>query len=137
MSKIIKYIAFSVGLILLISAMPAGETSKDPKALKLTDKTFEETISKGVVLVDFWATWCAPCRRQGPIIDQLSGIYEGRAVIAKLDVDANPASTGRYYVRSIPTIIVFKDGKAVERMTGLQSREKISVALDKFIDQKK
>ncbi len=86
----------------------------------VTDDTFESEIEKhsGLAVVDFWATWCGPCRMIAPIIDQLAVEYVGKAKVAKLDVDTNIRTATRFNVRSIPTILFFKDGKLVDQVVG-------------------
>ena len=88
--------------------------------LAVTDVNFEAEIEKhtGLAVVDFWATWCGPCRLIGPIIDQLATEYTGKAKVAKLDVDNNIKTASRFNVRSIPTILFFKDGKLVDQVVG-------------------
>jgi thioredoxin 1 len=90
------------------------------KALAVTDADFEAQIEKheGLAVVDFWATWCGPCRMVAPILEQLAAEYQGRAKVAKLDVDSNMRTTTRFDVRSIPTILFFKNGKLVDRVVG-------------------
>ena len=98
----------------------------------LTDANFEETIKKNkLVLVDFWAGWCGPCRALAPTIEELSKEYDGKAVVGKLDVDANPATAERFQVFSIPTMIIFKDGKEAERLVGLCPKSRIADTLSK------
>ena len=101
------------------------------KTLEITDKNFNDIISKNkTVLVDFWAEWCGPCRIIGPVIEELANEYEGKAIIGKLDVDSNQESSVKYEVRSIPTIITFKDGKIVDRQVGAVPKETLKNILD-------
>ena len=90
------------------------------KALEVTDSTFEQEVlrSSQPVLVDFWAVWCGPCRAVAPIVEELAGDYEGKLKVMKLDVDDNPQTAVAYGVQSIPTLLVFKDGKPAERIVG-------------------
>lgn len=88
-------------------------------ALELTDANFEETIASGKpVLVDFWAEWCGPCRMVGPIVEELSNDYDGKAIIGKVNVDHNPEISSKYGVRNIPTILFFKNGEVVDKSVG-------------------
>ena len=101
------------------------------KTLEITDKNFNDIISKNkTVLVDFWAEWCGPCRIIGPVIEELANEYEGKAIIGKLDVDSNQESSVKYEVRSIPTIITFKDGKIVDRQVGAVPKETLKNIVD-------
>ncbi len=89
------------------------------KAIEVTDANFEEVInSDKPVLVDFWAEWCGPCKMIGPIVEELAGDYEGKAVIAKMDVDMNPQIPAKFGIRSIPTLLVFKNGQVVDKQIG-------------------
>lgn len=88
--------------------------------IHLTDGNFKETIEKGVTLVDFYATWCGPCRVIGPIIEQLAGQVQGKAQVAKLDIDEAQEMTSSLQITSVPTLILFKDGKEVKRVVGVK-----------------
>ena len=101
------------------------------KTLEITDSNFNNVISKNkTVLVDFWAEWCGPCRMIGPIIEELANEYEGKAIIGKLDVDSNQESSVKYGVRSIPTILTFKDGEIVDRQVGAVPKETLTNVID-------
>ena len=101
------------------------------KTLKITDSNFNDVISKNkTVLVDFWAEWCGPCRMIGPVIEELANEYEGKAIIGKLDIDSNQESSVKYGVRSIPTILTFKDGEIVDRQVGAVPKETLTNIID-------
>ena len=89
-------------------------------AINITDANFEEVVLKSdkPVIIDLWAEWCGPCRMVGPIIEEMSKEYEGRAIIGKLDVDSNPETTSRYGIRNIPTILFLKNGEIVDKQVG-------------------
>lgn len=106
----------------------------DTELLHLTDATFEETIRNNrVVLVDFWASWCGPCRALAPTIEELAKQYVGKAVVAKLDVDENPATAEKFNVFSIPTVVLVKEGAEVERIVGLCSKNRYDEVLKKYL----
>jgi thioredoxin 1 len=88
----------------------------------LDDSNFDKTVSKGVTLVDFYADWCGPCRMIAPIIEELSNELHGKATIAKLDIEKAQTTTAQFQVTSIPTVILFKDGKEVQRIVGLRDK---------------
>ncbi len=99
---------------------------------QITDSDFDKVVSAGKpVFVDFWAPWCGPCRLVGPIVEELAPTYAGKAVIGKLNVDDNPNVAQRFGVTSIPTMMMFKDGKLVDRMVGAAPK----TALQSFIDR--
>lgn len=104
-------------------------------ALEITDANFEELVlnSDKPVMVDFWAAWCGPCRMVGPIIEQISEEYEGKAVVGKVDVDTNQEYAAKYGVRNIPTVLVFKDGEIVGRQVGVAPKNAYSDALDSLL----
>ncbi|CAF23103.1 MULTISPECIES: thioredoxin [Candidatus Protochlamydia] len=90
------------------------------KLVHLNDDNFQQTISQGVTLVDFYATWCGPCRMIAPIVEQLSTTLQGKAKVAKLDIDQAQSTTADLQITSVPTLIVFKDGKEVKRVVGVK-----------------
>ena len=99
--------------------------------VKVTDSNFDENIQSGVKLVDFWATWCGPCKMIAPVLEELAGDYDGKADILKLDVDETH-HTAKFEVMSIPTLIVFKDGEPVDKV-GFQPKENLAEVLDKHL----
>jgi thioredoxin 1 len=96
-------------------------------ATTLNEKNFKQVVidSQNPVLIDFWAEWCGPCRRQSPIIEELAGELEGSVTIAKLNVDENPELAAQFSVMSIPTLVIMKDGKIVERRTGVTLKDEL------------
>ena len=104
-------------------------------ALQITDASFDEVVLKSdkPVLVDFWATWCGPCRMLGPVIEELATEYEGRVVVGKVDVDNNQEFAAKYGVRNIPTVLVFKDGEVVGRQVGVAPKKTYTYALDSLL----
>ena len=104
-------------------------------AIEITDANFEEIVLKSSqpVLVDFLAAWCGPCRMVGPIIEEVSADFEGRAVVGKLDVDTNQEFAAKYGVRNIPTVLVFKDGEIVDRKVGVSPKTAYSEALEALV----
>lgn len=99
--------------------------------LALTEANFDSEIKKAAtpILVDFWAPWCGPCRAQAPILDEVAKVVDAGVTVAKVNVDENQGLSGRYGIRGIPTLIVFKDGREVSRVSGTQSREELLAAV--------
>ena len=104
-------------------------------ALEITDKNFEEKVLKSdkPVIVDFWAAWCGPCRMVGPIIDEISDDYEGKAVVGKLDVDQHQEYAAKYGVRNIPTVLLFDKGEVVGRQVGVAPKKAYSSGFKVFV----
>lgn len=103
--------------------------------IDFTDSNFQSEVldSKEPVLVDFWAVWCMPCRAIAPAVEALATEYKGRAKVGKLNVDENQQVAARYGIRSIPTLLVFKDGKPVDQIVGVQPKDKLAAALDRAL----
>ena len=104
-------------------------------ALEATDGNFDELVLKSdkPVIVDFWAEWCGPCRMVGPIVEEVGVDYEGKAVVAKVDVDSNPGITAKYGIRNIPTILFFKDGEVADKQVGAVPKSTIVGKLDSLL----
>ena len=100
--------------------------------ISLTDDNFSEEVlqSDQPVLVDFWAAWCGPCRMVAPIVEELAGEYDGRAKVCKLDVDAAQKTAGEFGIRSIPTLLIFKEGKVADQVIGAVPKTQITEKLD-------
>ncbi|TVR39995.1 MAG: thioredoxin [Bacteroidia bacterium] len=113
------------------SARSAGSQSEF--IVHLDTEGFDSAIAEGLVLVDFWAAWCAPCRRQIPILEELAEDVHHLASITKLNVDDHSAIAARFGVRSIPTLILFKDGEQVERFMGVQQKETLRAAIENYL----
>ncbi|NTV01508.1 MAG: thioredoxin [Chlorobiaceae bacterium] len=105
------------------------------KYFTATDQNFQSAILEAdkVALVDFWAAWCGPCMMLGPVIDELAGDYEGKAIVAKVNVDENPGTAAKYGIRSIPTMLVIKNGQVVDQMVGALPKTAIAKKIDEHI----
>jgi thioredoxin 1 len=122
-----------ISVILLIAVKPVN--SEKPQKIvdnvyQLTDQDFDTYTKSGIVLVDFWAVWCGPCRTQGPIIDDIAKDIGKKALIAKVNVDAARVTSARYSIKYIPTIMIFKNGELAFRYTGVQSKETLMAGID-------
>ncbi len=105
---------------------------KTKMTLEITDNNFKEEVieSDKVTLVDFWAPWCGPCQMMGPILDELSSEVEGKFKVCKLNVDENPNSASEYGIMSIPALKIFKDGKVVKELVGVQNKDSLKEDLE-------
>jgi len=109
------------------------------KTVVLNDENFENEVfnSETPVLVDFWAEWCGPCRALAPVIEEIAEDYDGQVKVGKINVDENPGAPAAYEIRSIPTLIVFKDGAAVDRVVGALPKSQITELIDTALELKK
>jgi thioredoxin 1 len=125
--------------ISIASATYAGskdETVSKPEktsVITLTQETFKETITKGVVIVDFWATWCGPCRMQGPVIETIEKKYHRKITVGKVDVDKNTFLSQLYNVSTIPTLLIFKDGTLKQRFVGYTQQVEIEKIVNELL----
>ena len=105
------------------------------KIVNVTDASFENDVLKSTqpVLIDFWATWCGPCRAIAPVVEQLAGEYAGKVKVVKVNIDENPKTPTQYDVRSIPTLLMFKDGKVVGQIVGAVPKPKIEELVKKAL----
>ncbi len=103
------------------------------KYIELTNENFEKTVQEGVAMVDFWAPWCGPCRMIAPVIEELAGDFEGKAKICKVNTDEQQDIAVKFGIRSIPTILFFKDGEMVDQMVGAASKDAFTEKLNALL----
>jgi thioredoxin 1 len=136
----VKTLLLFSSVALLIMTTGCGEPKTEPdsssKLIVVDDTNFEELVlnSDKPVLVDFWATWCGPCKIIAPTVEEIAKDYDGRAVVAKLDVDKAKETAIQYEVSSIPTLIVFKGGEEVSRIVGVQEKSVLMAKLDEALE---
>jgi thioredoxin 1 len=106
------------------------------KPLEITDQNFQnEVLSSPVpVLIDFWAVWCGPCRAIAPVVEELAEEYDGRVKIGKVDVDSNPVIAGNFGIRSIPTLLIFKEGRVVDTVVGVVKKNVLAEKIDAHLE---
>lgn len=100
---------------------------------EITDQTFSQETDKGLVLIDFWATWCGPCRMQAPVVEKLAEEMAGQVKIGKVDVDKNQATAAKYGVMSIPTLLIQKDGQVVDTLIGYHDKGALKAKLEQYL----
>lgn len=105
------------------------------KIQTLTDANFDQTVNHSAkpILVDFWAEWCGPCRRLAPTVEELATDYDGKVIVAKMNVDENPSTPMRFSIRGIPTLLLFKGGQIVEQVVGLADKDSLRKLIDKHV----
>lgn len=137
MDKISLYIVLLVSYLFASQLHGQGDKKKDAKdkdlTVEVTPTNYSEVTAKGVVFVDYWAAWCAPCRRMNPILKEVASERAGKVTIGKLNVDHFQDFTEKNRVYSLPTIIIYKDGKEISRATGLVSKSKLLEVVDYLV----
>ena len=124
---IILFAALSIGLFSCKSG------SSDKNITTLTTKNFADETGKGVVMVDFWATWCMPCKAMAPVIEEIAAQTIGKVKVGKVDIDQNGPLANQFRIQSIPTVLIFRDGVLVETFVGVQSKAALVNALSKYV----
>ena len=131
MKKNIFFILISASV--LLGFVSCKSSSSDKNILTLTSSNFVDETAKGVVMVDFWATWCVPCRAMAPVIEEIAGQTIGKVKVGKVDIDQNGPLANRFGIQSIPTVLIFKDGQLMETFIGVQSKAALVNALSKYV----
>lgn len=133
MKNLIPTTLLAAALAFAAPALFVQAADGDAKPVALTKDNFESKTADGVVLVDFWAEWCGPCKLIAPVIDELAKDYDGKATIAKVDVDSNPELAQKYKVQAIPNLKILKDGKVVDEIVGVAEKSEIEAKLKKHL----
>jgi len=121
----------TITVLLSLASCKSGSSDKD--IVILTTANFADETAKGVVMVDFWATWCMPCKAMAPVIEEIAGQTKGKVKVGKVDIDKNGPLANQFGIQAIPTIIILKDGQAVETLVGIQSKAALVNALSKYL----
>jgi thioredoxin 1 len=118
----------------MVEMIQQGSQAGDGKPVELTDETFEKEVAEhSVTVVDFWAAWCGPCRMVAPVIEELAREYAGRVTFGKLNVDENPAVSNAFQIQSIPSLLVFKNGKLVDGLVGAAPKHLIESRITPYL----
>ena len=117
----------------LLGLVSCKSSSCDKNIFTLTTDNFVDETGKGVVMVDFWATWCVPCRAMAPVIEEIADQTIGKVKVGKVDIDQNGPLANKFGIQSIPTILIFKDGQLMETFIGVQSKAALVNALSKYV----
>lgn len=124
-----KFLTILLPVLLLVSSVTLGNTQDEPKKgspiVTLSSSTFDKETAKGLILVDYWAPWCGPCRKMAPILDEIATEYKGTVKIGKLNTDNYGKFSAEKKIEALPTIVVYKDGKEIKRLVGLQNKADI------------
>jgi thioredoxin 1 len=131
---VLGIVAFIFTLLLAVAKRKIGSIPSlpdSPKVVTLTDQNFSNKIKNGVVLVDFWAAWCGPCKMMAPVLNELSEEVDGKVTIGKVNVEEQKMTSSKFKIRSIPTMILFKNGKEIHRFMGYKSKDYLLKELDR------
>ncbi len=131
MKRLTNFTVIIIAVLLSLVSCKSG--SADKSIITLTTDNFNTETAKGVVMVDFWATWCVPCRAMAPVLEEIADQTKGKLTVGKVDIDKNGPLANRFGIQAIPTIIIFKDGQAMETLVGVQSKAALVNALSKYV----
>lgn len=131
MKKTPLIVMLVVSALLSLTSCKSGST--DDNIVTLTTSNFADETAKGVVMVDFWATWCMPCKAMAPVIEEIAEQTKGKVKVGKVDIDQNGPLANRFGIQSIPSVLIFKDGQLMETFVGVQSKAALVNALSKYV----